>query len=121
MNEKLGKRLKDMKNSSRAQSVPNRRYQEQNSPQVGTSENTNNRNDEAKAFEPGNQESEIQDNPFGLFNMNELRTPMQSLNIQNINLNDSVVKNEDRTGEDYHKWYSRNCSTASRILAINVF
>ena len=36
MNEKLGKMLKVMKNS-RTQSVPSRRYQEQNTPQVGTS------------------------------------------------------------------------------------
>ena len=121
MNEKLEKMLKEMENSSRAQSVPSRRYQEQNTPQVGTSENTNNINDEANASEPGSQESEIQDNPFGLSNMNELRTPMQSLNNKNIDLNDSVVKNEDRTGEDYHKWYSRNCSKASCILAINVY
>ena len=35
--------------------------------------------------------------------MNELRTPMQPLKIQNIGINDSVVINEDRTGEDYYK------------------
>ena len=34
--------------------------------------------------------------------MNELRTPIQPLSIQNIDLNDSVVINEDRTQEDYH-------------------
>ena len=34
--------------------------------------------------------------------MNELRTPMQPLNTQNIDLNDSVIKNENRIGEDYH-------------------
>ena len=28
---------------------------------------------------------------------------MQPSSIQNIDLNDSVVINEDRTGEDYHK------------------
>ena len=39
MNEKLEKMLKEMKNSriKRTQSVPSRRYQEQNTPQVGTS------------------------------------------------------------------------------------
>ena len=36
MNEKLEKMLKEMKNSRRAQSVPSRRYQEQNTPQGGT-------------------------------------------------------------------------------------
>ena len=34
--------------------------------------------------------------------MNELKTPMQPLNIQNIDLNDSVIINENSTGEDYH-------------------
>ena len=37
--------------------------------------------------------------------MNELKTPMQLLNIQNIHSNDSVVINEDRTGEDYQIYH----------------
>ena len=102
MNRKMEKMLKEMKNSRKAQSVPNRRYQEQNTPQAGTSKNTNNEDDEANASEPENQENEIQDNPFRPSNMNELKTPMQPLNIQNIDLNDSVIKNENSTGEDYH-------------------
>ena len=32
MNRKMEKMLKEMKNSRKAQSVPNRRYQEQNTP-----------------------------------------------------------------------------------------
>ena len=36
--------------------------------------------------------------------MNELKTPMQPLNIQNIDLNDSVHINENRAEEDYHKY-----------------
>ena len=35
--------------------------------------------------------------------MNELRTPMHPLNIRNIDLYDSVVMNEDCSGEDSHK------------------
>ena len=102
MNKKLEEMLTEMKKSRTAQSVPSRRYQEQNTAQVGTSKNIINRDDEENASEPGDQENEIQDNPFRPSNMYELRTPMQPSNKQNIELNDSVVINEDRTGEDYH-------------------
>ena len=102
MDEKLEKILKEMKNNRRTQSVPNRRYREQNTPRAGTSKYTSNEDGEKNASEPENQECEIQDNPFRPSNLNELRTPIQPLSIQNIDLNDSVVINEDRTGEDYH-------------------
>ena len=84
MNKKLEKMLKEMKNSRRAQSVPSRRYQEQNTSQVGTSKNINNRDDEENASEPVHQENEIQDNPFRPSYMNEFRTPMQPSNIQTL-------------------------------------
>ena len=100
MNEKLEKMLEEMKNSRRAQSVPIRKFQEQNTPQAGTSRNANYRDDEVNASE--NQENETQDNPFRPSNNDKLRTPMQPLNIQNMHLDDSVVINEDRIGEDYH-------------------
>ena len=102
MNEKLEKIPKGMKNNRRTQSVPNRRYREQNTPRAGTSKYISNEDGEENASEPENQECEIQDNPFRPSNLNELRTPMQPLSIRNIDLNDSVVINEDRTGEDYH-------------------
>ena len=102
MVEKLEKILKEMKNNRRTQSVLNRRYREQNTPKVGTSKYISNEDGEENASEPENQEREIQDNPFRPSNLNELKTPMQPLNIQNIDLNDSVVMNEDRTQEDYH-------------------
>ena len=92
MDEKLEKILKEMKNSKRTQSVPNRRYREQNTPRAGTSKCIENEGDEENASEPENQECETQDNPFRPSNLNELRTPIQPLNIQNIDLNDSVVK-----------------------------
>ena len=95
-----------MKNGRRAQSMPSRRYQKQITPQVGTSKNTNNEDDEANTSEQEDQENEIQDSPFRPSNMKELSTPMQPLNIQNIDLNDSVVKKEDRTGKDYHTMIS---------------
>ena len=81
-----------MKNSRRAQSVPSRRYQKQNTPQVGTSKNINYGDDEENASDPEDQENEIQDNPFRPSSMNELRTPMQPLNIQNIDLNECNYK-----------------------------
>ena len=102
MDEKLEKILKEMKNNRRTQSVPNRRYREQNTPRAGTSKHISNEDDEENASGPENQECEIQGNPFRPSNLNELRTPMQPLSIQNIDLNDSVVINEDRTQEDYH-------------------
>ena len=93
--------LKEMKNSKRSQSGPSR-YQERNASKTVTSKYNDNEDDEENAIEPENQESGIQDNPFRPSNMNELRTPMQPLNIQNIDLKESVVINEDRTGEDYY-------------------
>ena len=57
---------------------------------------------EENASEPENQKCGLQDNLFRPSNSNELRTPIQPLSMQNIDLNDSVVVNEDRTGEDYH-------------------
>ena len=102
MDEKLEKIFKEMKNNRRTQSVPNRRYREQNTPRAGTSKYASNEDDEENASEPENQEGEIRDNPFRPSNLNELRTPIQPLSMQNIDLNDSVVINEDRTREDYH-------------------
>ena len=91
-----------MKNSRRTQSLPGKRYREQNTPRAGTSKYIDNEDDEENAAEPENKEFEIQDNPFRPSNMKELRTPIQPMSMQNINLYDSVVINEDRTGEDYH-------------------
>ena len=97
MDEKLEKILEEMKNNRRTQSVPNRRYREQNTPKAGISKYISNEDGGENASEPENQECEIQDNPFRPSNLNELRTPIQPLSIQNIDLNDSVVINEDRT------------------------
>ena len=103
MDEKLLKVLKEMKNS-RTQSVPSRRYQERNTPRAGTSEYIDNEGSEVNASEPEKQENDIQDNPFRPSKMNELTTPVQHRSMQNLDLNDSVVINEDCTGEDYHTW-----------------
>ena len=102
MDEKLEKILKEMQNNRRTQSVLNRLYREQNTPRAGTSKNTSNEDGEENASEPENQECEIQDNPFRPSNLNEFRTPIQPLSIQIIDLNETVVINEDHTGEDYH-------------------
>ena len=99
MDEKI---LKEMKNNRRTQSVPNRRYREQNTPRAETSKYPSNEDGEENASEPENQKCEIHDNLFRPSSLNELRTPIEPLSIQNIDLNNSVVINEDRTGEDYH-------------------
>ena len=52
--------------------------------------------------------------------MNELRTPMQSLNIQNNNLNDSVVINEDLTGEDYHRCLVKLATIPSHFASFSL-
>ena len=118
MDEKPEKLLKEMKNNRRTQSVPNRRYREQNTPRAGTSKYASNEDDGENASEPENQECEIQDKPFRSSNLNELRTPIQPLNIQNIDLTDSVVINEDLTGEDYHTSLTQSISFAKRIFAL---
>ena len=105
MDEKLEKVLREMKNSRRTQSVPSRRHQERNTPRAETSNYIDNEGGKENASEPKNQENEIRDSHFRPSNMNELRTPMQPLSMRNIDLNDSVVINEDRTGEDYHTWF----------------
>ena len=115
MDENLEKILKEMKNNRRTQSVPNRRYQEQNTPRAGTSKYACNEDGEENASEPENQECEIQDNPFRPSNLNELRTPIQPLSMQNISLNDSVVINEDRTQEDYHIWSKQNTTFSATL------
>ena len=120
IDEKLEKILKEMKNNRRTQSVPNRRYREQNTPRAGTSKHTSNEDGEEKASEPENQECEIQDNPFRPSNLNELRTPVQPLSIQNIDLNDSVVINEDRTQEDYHTRGPQKLMVG-KLISINGF
>ena len=102
MDEKREKILKEMKNNRRTQSVPSKRYREQNIPRAGTSKDSSNEDGEENASESENQECGIQDNPFRPSNLNELRTPIQPLSMQNIDLNDSVVINEDRTQEDNH-------------------
>ena len=120
MDEKLEKKLKEMKNKRRTQSVPNRRYREQNTTRAETSKYANDEDGEENSSEPENQECEIRDNPFRPSNLNEFRTPIQPLSMQNIDLNDSVVINEDRTQEDYHicdptkKEYNRQ-KTSHRI------
>ena len=106
MKEKLEKMLKEMKNN-RTQSVPSNKYQEQNTPQAGFSKNINKGDDKSNASDIENQENRTQDSPFRPSNNDELRTPMQPLNIQNIDLNDSVVINKDCT-DDYHTTYY-NC------------
>ena len=120
MDEKLEKIPREMKNSRKTQSVPNRRYREQNTPRAGTSKYASNEDGEENASEPDNQECEIQDNLFRPSNLNEFRTPIQPLSMQNIDLNESVVINEDRTGEDYNMVTGVGLYTERRSEIVNV-
>ena len=118
MNEKLEKNSREMKDSRRAQSVPNRQHREQNTPRAGISKYIDNEGDEENAYEPENQECEVQGNPFRPSKLNELRTPIQPLSIQDIDINDSVVTNEDRTQEDYHT-LKFNLSLKTKKITLN--
>ena len=84
MDENLEKILREMKNSRRTQSEPNRQYREQDTPRSGTSKYIDNEGDEENASGPENQECEVQDNPFRPSNLNELRTPIQPLSTQTL-------------------------------------
>ena len=57
---------------------------------------------EINASDIENQENEVLHNLFRPSEINELRTPIQPIGFQNIDLDDIVIVNEDRTGEDYH-------------------
>ena len=72
MDEKLEKILKEMKHNRRTQSVPNRRYREQNNPRAGTSKYASNEDGEENASDLETQECEVQDDPFRPSNLNEL-------------------------------------------------
>ena len=115
-----------MKKNARTQSVPSKKYREQNTPQARTSENIKNGDDELNASDIENQENRTQDSPFRPSSNDELRTPMQPLNIQNIDLNVSVVINEFCTGEDYHmmtgatKSLHRQSSTIQQLHTMNI-
>ena len=37
--------------------------------------------------------------------MNDLETPVQPENIQNLDLDDTLIVNKDRIGEDYHSCF----------------
>ena len=67
-----------------------------------TPKNTNKEDGETNASDTENQEKK-QDNLFRPSESKELRTPVQPIFIQNFDLDDTVIKNEDPIGEDYHR------------------
>ena len=88
MNKKLEQMMREVKNSNRTQSYPNRKNYEQNTSRIETPECTNDKDGETNAFDTDNQESEIQDNPFRLSGTNELRSPVQPIFNHNFDLDD---------------------------------
>ena len=58
-------------------------------------------NGEINASDTDDQENKKQDNPFRPSETNEIRTPRQLICIQNLVLDDTVIVNEDRIGENY--------------------
>ena len=49
-----------------------------------------------------NQEKRLQGNPFRPFDLGELRSSVPPVCIRNFNLDDTMIINEDHTGEDKH-------------------
>ena len=95
MNEKLERMMREVK-SSRTKSIPRRKDNEQTTSRIATPKHINNDDGEINASDTENQENRIQDNPFGPSEINELRTPIQPISIQNLDLDDTVTINENR-------------------------
>ena len=91
MNEKLEKMMTEMKNSRRAQSIPSKRYNAQTTSGIETSKHISNDEGEIYASDTENQENRMQDTSFRPSETNEeLRTPIQPISIQNLDLDDNV-------------------------------
>ena len=98
MNEKLEKMMREVKNSRRTQSISSKR----NNGQTMPPKHINKDGGEEKASDTENQENRTQDNPFRPSETNELRTPIQQIPIENLDLDDTVIINGNRAKEDYH-------------------
>ena len=62
----------------------------------------NDKDGEINASDTDDHENEIQDNPFRPTGTNQLRTQVQPISIQYLDLDNTVIVNEDRTGEGFH-------------------
>ena len=91
-----------MKIKRRTQWIPSKRHHGQTTSRIETPKHINNDDCEMNASDTENQENRIQDNPFRLSETNERRTPIQPAPIQNLDLDDTVMTNENRAEEDNH-------------------
>ena len=94
--------MREVKNR-RSQSIPNRINNQKTTSRIETPKHINNNDGELNASDTEIQENRIQDDPLRPTETNELRTPIQPISSQNLDLFDTENKNEDRTGEDYSK------------------
>ena len=86
------------------QSNFNKKNYEHTASRVETSRSTNDRDGEVNECDTYNQDNEIQDNPIRPSETNELRTPIKPSRIPNFDLDDTVIENQHRTGDDYNTY-----------------
>ena len=76
------------KKNRRTQSIPSRKDNGQTTSRIETTKQVKNDDGEINESDTENQENTIQDNPFRPSETNELRTHIQPISIQNIDLDD---------------------------------
>ena len=74
---------------------------EQNIPRLETRRHTNDGDGEIEVSDLDNQGTGIHDNPFRSSEVKKLRTPVQTVCIQNVDKDNTVFVDEVRTVEDY--------------------
>ena len=82
--------------------IPNSKNNGQTTSRIEIPRDINNDDGELNASDTDNQGNRLQDNPFRPSETNELRTPVPPISIQILDLDDTVILNEDRAEEDYH-------------------
>ena len=98
------------------QSVSNRnKCGKRTTSRVETAKCTNDEDGEINASDTDNQENEIKNIPFKPSETKDSRTPVQPISIKNLDLDDTVIVNEDRMGEDYHMVTGATKSLFSQI------
>ena len=103
MDPKLLKMMREGKKSRRTQSAPNGLNSEQTTSRIETPKCPYNKVGELDGSDSDNQENEIPDNHFTPSGSNELRTLLQRIFIRNLDLDDTLIVNEDRIGDNYHR------------------
>ena len=89
MNEKLERIMREVKDSRKTQSFPSRKDNGQTTSRIETPYYINSEDGDINASDTKNQENRLQDNPFRPSETNELRTQIQPISIQNVDLDDT--------------------------------